>query len=248
MYFIYIVESFKERNQKIKIENQKLISKKNSDQLNRHANNLLKLNEENEKIVKINEQRDFKKYIAFFWQRKLKEKENKKRKKEHSHKLQEKAEKLKEIEILNEKKRDELLKRIKSMDLRKELLEKKKNVKISENKKLREKRFCLCDEKRKDLHIEESERRKDILLYQSIMLGRSLSRDNIFNIKRINASEKTLNEQMTLESNLTIFNKKMNELKSQSIFKKSLQERYKIFKDFKKKEAERKKELEDKLK
>ena len=126
MYFIYIVESFKERNQKIKIENQKLISKKNSDQLNRHANNLLKLNEENEKIVKINEQRDFKKYIAFFWQRKLKEKENKKRKKEHSHKLQEKAEKLKEIEILNEKKRDELLKRIKSMDLRKELLEKKK--------------------------------------------------------------------------------------------------------------------------
>ena len=134
MYFIYIVESFKERNQKIKIENQKLISKKNSDQLNRHANNLLKLNEENEKIVKINEQRDFKKYIAFFWQRKLKEKENKKRKKEHSHKLQEKAEKLKEIEILNEKKRDELLKRIKSMDLRKELLEKKKMLKYQKIK------------------------------------------------------------------------------------------------------------------
>ena len=110
------------------------------------------------------------------------------------------------------------------MDLRKELFEKNKNGKILENKKLREKRFCSCAAKRKDLLIEESERRKDILYYQSIMLGRSLSRDNIFTTKRINASEKTLNEQMTLESNLTIFNKKMNELKSQSIFKKTLQE------------------------
>ena len=52
-----------------------------------------------------------------------------------------------------------------------------------------------------------------------MMLGRSVSRDNIFHMKRLNASEKTLNEQMTLEKNLTLFNKKMNALKSQSIFK-----------------------------
>ena len=80
------------------------------------------------------------------------------------------------------------------------------------------------------------------------MLGSRLSRDNIFQMKRLNASEKTLNEQMTLEKNLTLFNKKMNELKSQSIFKKTIQERYKIVKELKKKEAERKKELEEKLK
>lgn len=160
----------------------------------------------------------------------------------------EKAERLMELEKQNEKRRNDILNKIKTMDSKKEIFEKNKYEKIMENKKLREKRFCSCAAKRKDLLIEESERRKDILYYQSIMLGRSLSRDNIFTTKRINASEKTLNEQMTLESNLTIFNKKMNELKSQSIFKKTLQERYKIFKDFKKKEAERKKELEDKLK
>ena len=62
-----------------------------------------------------------------------------------------------------------------------------------------------------------------------MMLARSVSRDNIFHMKKIVASERALNEQMTLEKNLTLFTKKMNILKSQSIFKKSPQERLKIF-------------------
>ena len=245
---LIIVESFKERNQKIRIDNQKLISKKNINQLIRHENNLVKLNEENEKIVKENEERDFKKYVAFYWQRKLKERENKKRRKENNNKLKEKAEKFKELEVMNEKKREDILKKLKTMDLKKETFEKNKLDKILENKQLREERFCSCAKRRKDLLIEESEFRKDVLFYQKMVLGRSLSRDNLFLVKRNNASQKTLNEQMTLEKNLTLFNKKMNALKSQSIYKKTLQERYKIFKEIKKKEAERKKELEDKMK
>lgn len=134
------------------------------------------------------------------------------------------------------------------MDSKKEIFEKNKYEKILENKKLREQRFASCLKNRKELLVEENERRKDILFYQSIMLGRSLSRDNVFRKKRLNASEKTVNEQMTLEKNLTLFNRKMNMLKSQSIYKKTMEERYKIFKDLKKKEAERKKELEEKMK
>ena len=134
------------------------------------------------------------------------------------------------------------------MDSKKEIFEKNKYEKILENKKLREQRFASCLKNRKEMLVEENERRKDILFYQSIMLGRSLSRDNIFRKKRLNASEKTVNEQMTLEKNLTLFNRKMNMLKSQSIFKKTMEERYKIFKELKKKEAERKKQLEDKMK
>ena len=209
---------------------------------------MVKLNEENEKIAKVNKERDFKKYCAFYWQRKIKEKENKKRKKENNDKLHEKAERLIELEKINEQKRNDLLKKIKNMDLRKEIFEKNKYEKIMENKKLREKRFCSCAAKRKDFLIEESERRKDILFYQTMMLGRSVSRDNIFYMKKIVASERALNEQMTLEKNLTLFNKKMNILKSQSIFKKSPQERLKIFKELRRKEAERKKELEEKMK
>lgn len=160
----------------------------------------------------------------------------------------EKAERLMELEKQNEKRRNDILNKIKTMDSKKEIFEKNKYERILENKKLREQRFASCLKNRKEILVEENERRKDILFYQSIMLGRSLSKDNIFHMKRLNASEKTLNEQMTLEKNLTLFNKKMNALKSQSIFKKTKQERYKIFKELKKKEAERKKELEDKMK
>ena len=203
---------------------------------------------ENEKIAKENEERDFKKYCAFFWQRKNKEKESKQRKKEQNNKLIEKAERLVELEKQNEKKRNDILNKIKTMDSKKEIFEKNKYEKILENKKIREQRFASCLKNRKEMLIEEDERRKDILFYQSIMLGRSLSRDYIFRKKRLNASEKTVNEQMTLEKNLTLFNRKMNMLKSQSIFKKTMEERYKIFKELKKKEAERKKELEEKMK
>ena len=96
--------------------------------------------------------------------------------------------------------------------------------------------------------MEESERRKDILDYQSDIFLRSLSRDNVFLMKRNHAQERTSQEQMLLERNLMSFNKQMNILKSQSIYKKSLEERLKMFKELKRKEAEKKKEMEEKLK
>ena len=53
---------------------------------------------------------------------------------------------------------------------------------------------------------------------------------------------------MTMEKNLSDFYKRMNLLKNQSIYKKSPEERYKIYKNLKREEAERKKkELEEKL-
>ena len=53
---------------------------------------------------------------------------------------------------------------------------------------------------------------------------------------------------MTLEKNLMAFKRKMNEIKSNNIMKKSSQEQFSIYKEVKRQEAERKKkELEDKL-
>ena len=67
-------------------------------------------------------------------------------------------------------------------------------------------------------------------------------------MKRINAGERTVVNQMNLEKNLSDFYKRMNLLKNQSIYKKSPEERYKIYKNLKREEAERKKkELEEKL-
>ena len=46
------MENFKKRNEKIKIENKIKYNKLNTDEEIRHENNLLKLNEENEKLLK----------------------------------------------------------------------------------------------------------------------------------------------------------------------------------------------------
>ena len=51
-----------------------------------------------------------------------------------------------------------------------------------------------------------------------------------------------------MEKSLADFYKRMNELKDQSIYKKSEDERFKMYKNIKREEAERKKkELEEKL-
>lgn len=53
---------------------------------------------------------------------------------------------------------------------------------------------------------------------------------------------------MTLEKNLYLFHKKMNQIKNSSILKKSPEERLTMYKEKKRKEAEKKKkEMEEKL-
>ena len=242
------MENFKERNadmiRKRKLKYRKVIV----DEEIRHENNLLKLNIENKKISKENEKKYFKKYVSYYWQRKKKENELKKRKKEIIDKLSEKNEKIFLLEKMNEIKRKDILKKIQTWDLRKKEGEKIKSKKFLDSKKKRELRFKSCEQKRNEFLLEESERRRDILDYQSETFIRSLSRDNIFLMKRNNAHEKTSQDQIILEKNLMSFNKQMNRLKSQSMLKKSFKEKLKIFRELKRKEEEqKKKEMEDKL-
>ena len=208
------MENFKERNadmiRKRKLKYRKVIV----DEEIRHENNLLKLNIENKKISKENEKKYFKKYVSFYWQRKKKENELKKRKKEIIDKLSEKNEKIFLLEKMNEIKRKDILKKIQTWDLRKKEGEKIKSKKFLDSKKKRELRFKSCEQKRNEFLLEESERRRDILDYQSETFIRSLSRDNIFLMKRNNAHEKTSQDQIILEKNLMSFNKQMNRLKS----------------------------------
>ena len=242
------MENFKERNadmiRKRKLKYRKVIV----DEEIRHENNLLKLNIENKKISKENEKKYFKKYVSFYWQRKKKENELKKRKKEIIDKLSEKNEKIFLLEKMNEIKRKDILKKIQTWDLRKKEGEKIKSKKFLDSKKKRELRFKSCEQKRNEFLLEESERRRDILDYQSETFIRSLSRDNIFLMKRNNAHEKTSQDQIILEKNLMSFNKQMNRLKSQSMLKKSFKEKLKIFRELKRKgEEQKKKEMKDKL-
>ena len=67
-------------------------------------------------------------------------------------------------------------------------------------------------------------------------------------MKRISAGERRVLGQMTMEKNLSDFYSRMNLLKDQSIYKKTEEERYKMYRTLKREEAERKKkELEEKL-
>ena len=92
------------------------------------------------------------------------------------------------------------------------------------------------------------ERRSDILFNQNQRLRRSLSRDRSIKLKRRLVYNESSLEQIILERNLRTFNKQMNKLKSQSIYKKPIEERIKIYKEFKRKEAQKKKEMEESLK
>ena len=105
-----------------------------------------------------------------------------------------------------------------------------------------------CNTQKIELLKEQNERRLDILDYQYELINRGKKRESMNEIKRINAGERTVLNQMTLEKNLSDFYKRMNHLKDQSVYKKTPEQRYKIYRDLKRAEAERKKkELEEKL-
>lgn len=110
------------------------------------------------------------------------------------------------------------------------------------------KRKALFSENRirkRELLMELNQRRQDILDLQSEILKRASKKYNTNELKRTNASEKTVIRQMNLEKNLDLFYKTMSNLKSQSIFKKSPDDRYKIYKQLKREEAEKKRKEQE---
>ena len=247
-FIIIIVENFKCHNQRLKEETKKKYAKKNLETERRHENNVKKLNIENEKLAKETEEKEFKKYISFYWLRKAQEKALRQKTKEKNNRLKEKTERIEELEKANERKGKNLIAKIRKREAVKERYEKEKENKLKEEKKLREEKMNRCKTQKEELLKEQNERRLDILDYQYELLRRGKKKDNMNEMRRINAGERTVNSQMTLEKNLSDFHRRMNQLKDQSVYKKTPEQRYKIYKDLKRAEAERKKkELEDKL-
>jgi hypothetical protein len=136
------------------------------------------------------------------------------------------------------------------MNMRKKKIEfdKKKLVEFEKEKEKRKEYYNLCQENKIENAKMLDERNESILEAENLFLTRGANKDNLTDLKRINAGEKIVLAQMTLEKNLMAFRKKMNEIKSNNVMKKSAQEQFAIYKEVKRQEAERKKkELEDKL-
>jgi len=216
--------------------------------LKRHRYNVTRLNIRNEQLAKETEEKEFKKYISFYWLRRSQEREKLHKKREKYNKLKEKEERMEELAKQNAKKAKEFMMKIKKREEVKEEYEKEKKEKLRLDKEAREEKMRRCKSNRREMIKEQYERRLDILDYQYDLMRRNKQRNNMSEMKRVNVGEKTVINQLVLEQSLRDFYKKMDRLKSQSVYKKTPEERYKIYRDLKKAEAEkRKKELEEKL-
>lgn len=248
IFFYNIVISFIERNQKIKTEIQENFSKKNKDSEKRHEKNIIEVNKENEKLAKETEEKEFKKYITYYFLKKGQSQNLSKKKKERSNKLQEKAEKLEELDRKNEERRKQIVKKMQKMDKRRDEYMKLKEEKILEDKLKRDAKTKSVHQRLNEMELEEFERRKDVLEYQTELMNRSIKLSNLNNKKRINTVDNSIANQIAIQKNLTAFNRKLNILKSQSVTKKTQEEKMKIFRELKRQEAERrKKEKEDEM-
>ena len=214
----------------------------------RHENNVVKLNIEKEKLAKETEEKEFKKYISFYFLRRAQENALKQKNKEKKTKMREKNERIEELERLNKERENALLKKIMKREVIKEKYDKQKKEKFLMEQTKREEKMKKCKTQKGEIMKEQNERRLDILDYQLELLKRVNKRDKSNELKRISAGERRVLGQMTMEKNLSDFYRRMNLLKDQSIYKKTEEERYKMYKNLKREEAERKKkELEEKL-
>ena len=201
----------------------------------------------NKILEKETEQREFQKYITYYFLKKGQSKSLSTKKKEQDHKMQEKADKLGEIENQNEEKRKELIKKMNKMDKKREEYMKLKNEKMNEDKIRRKEKKKILDDRKNEMNKEEDEKRKEVLEYQTDLVHRSMNKTKR-NTRKNNSSLNSISNQIALKNNLTIFNKKLNFLKSQSVTKKTLGEKIKMYKEIKRKEAEKlKREKEEEM-
>ena len=243
-----LVKSIVKRNKRIKKKVQDAFTEKNKQSEKRHEDNVLEVKKMNEQLEKETEEREFQKYITYYFLKKGQSQSLSKKKKEQNNKLQEKADKLDELERQNDEKRNQLAKKMKKMDNKREEFRKKKEEKIIEGRLKRDGHIKKMKENLNDLEQYQRAKRDRVLNRQSNLMHRSLNMNlTSMTIKNMYLDDNSINNQILLRQNEALFNKKLNELKSQSITKKSPEDKVKMYKDLKRKEAEearRKKEEE----
>ena len=221
---------------------------KNQDNEIRHSRNVLHEKEKYEQKEFNNKEKIMQNYITFYWNRKKKEQMKKSKYLHNKEKFGEKMNKLEEIERKKEKSRENLIKKLKKIEDNQIRIQKDNMKKFKILKDKRDKFFQICKENKKNLDKLIVDEKDNILEYQENILSRPNLIEQRYNLKKEVATEKVILHQMTFEKNLKPFYKKLEEIKSNSIIKKSLSQRRKIFKNLKRAEAEaKKKEEEEKL-
>ena len=202
---------------------------------NRHKKNMLNEQKKLEEKGFQNKEKIFKTYMNFFFSRKSREKVLKSKYTANDHKLQSKAEKIEELERAEEKKTQELIKKLGSIEKRKKEILKHKNDQIKSFNKKRKQYIVAAKIKKQNILKDISDNRLDIIDYQNSLIS----------LKKLQINEKTINDQMNFEKNIKNFYKKLEIIKSENVMRLSLENRRKIFLKLKKKEADKKKKEEE---
>ena len=243
------LESFKKRNQKQKEDLHNEIVTKNIEKEQRHENNMIRVKQNTEEQIKKTEDKEFNKYIAYYFQMKKKQQSIDKKNIEKKNKQTEKLEKFEELEKENNERQKKIIKKLKTMEKNREKYEQERNELLQQEKKLREEKIEKNCRNREALETEDNEWRKNVIEYQTEMFNRNLNKDkdkeNEEEPKK--KSETRIDKEMEIERNLSAFNRRMNELKQDAILTKNEEERMKMYKKLKREEYEKKKKEEEEL-
>ena len=239
------IRLFNERNIFKKQKEHEMVVKKNNEIYERHIQNIAKLNEETRRVKRCNSEKNFRKYVNVYWNRRLRDKNRKEMLIQSNEKQKVKAELIEELEKSLEIKRQNILKRINKMNRNKEenIIERRKH--LEENRLKREKYQDLCECNKQTLEQRRYEQREKILNEQSDIFQKIREMEKIKKMKKMNLNEKAIIEQMVLEKNIYNFQRAMNAVKSDSILKKSQSEKVFMYKEKKRLEYEEKKRLEE---
>lgn len=243
--YIFIVEHLIERNKnywKTKHSNDLIRLQKSSDRYNKNIFDEQKRLEE--KAIK-NDEKIFRKYMTLYYFRKSREKEQKLRKSQNHHKLMEKSERLEEIDKKEHLKTKEIIKKLDTIERKKNALLKQKKEELLKFRNKRNQYNIKCQIRKQNMIKELSDVRLDILDYQSCILRRDNEKTKLATLKRNQSTERTLNDQLNLGKNIGTFFKKLETIKSENVLRKTIEDRRKIYLQNKRLEAERRKHEEE---
>ena len=244
----FIVNILIRRNEDIQLKKHENDVNKLREQELRHSNNIALEREKFQQRAKENQEKIMKKYVTFYWGRKSRQDKKRKKFMNLNEKFEERVNKLEEIEKAEEKKKKKLEKKLLSIETNQKIILEKAKRKNEDIKEKRCEYFNTCRENRIDFQKDFIEEIQDILNYQNEVLSRQNEREEKIKLKRENLRDRTIYNQMMFEKNLKPFYKRLERIKSESIIKKSKEQRRKIFRDLKRAEAEaRKREEEERL-
>ena len=239
------LDAFIDNNRNSKKKQHLLEVKKLQNEEIRHKNNLIGVQKSMDEKMEKNKEKIFQKYMSFYYLRKNREKQNKKRNLNTNDKFAEKAERIEEIERKEQLKTEELMKKLAKIEARKKEILKDKNDFFIPLKKRRNEYIENCYKNRLLMSKEMDEDRLDILEYQTQIIQKSLNQTHLNELKKARSNEKTLYNQLNFEKNLKTFYQKLENIKSQCVLRKPIETRRKIYTNIKRVEQQKKKKDEE---